>query len=1104
MFKPILKFSNKTLVVLFEVSAILFFLLAVAFAVFAWRLSQGPISLAFAKEYIQKTLSSESDGFAVTFDDIVLTWPKLSGRFQMDMKDLRLAKGGRDENALSIQEASVGLSRRALLLGRIRPISVIIKEPSLELVRSSAGTLEVFIRSDKKADEALPQEDVTSQKTYGEDIASIFNDMAEGRRGSFFSRLTEFHVERASVAIRDQKYGLSWYLTDLDFDLVEHFKNIEASVNIPLPGGREKDANIAFNIIYHKSDKNFVAQGRVQDMNPYMISHFLPLPDVMAGQNLYFSGDMTAALNNDFVLTDMTFSGAIPEGTISIPSQFDDVISLKNILVQSRYDGDSKTLILPKISGEIGGIPFDGQGAATQENDVWKAPIKLSFPTLTSEQILKVFPKSEHDGEAYAWLGHKIEGADYKNVSLDMRLTATKTRNEELQRDEWDIKTPKLEIGFTFDGAKVTYNDTLMPVENASGHGTLDLATEVLEVVGDSATIGDIKGSDVSVKVTDLMRAGAGHVYIKAKLDGPVSTALSYIAADPINMGEKEIGIDAKKVSGNIVADLDLSMPTLKDVPKEQVNVNINGTMTQMNVPDIVSGLALSGGPLTLVTQAGGFKINGKAQLAGRDTTLDWHQYFESKGKPYSSKIIASVGADKELRNHFGVDLDDYISGTLPVDIVYTLMGDRTASVDVKADLTPMQIHIDPFKFEKPAGDAGTLSLKATLKDDVLKELSEVNINSDDFKVSNATIGFAPLNGKKADLSKGTLPDVTLGKTKMAVSFAVSDANVMQIKATGSVFDMAPFLADGKPADTQGTTTASTVKEKRQPMDITLNAQTMLLENKQEGKEGKAFLKLDDEGDITHLEYDCVVGKSPLSVRFMPESATGKRTFRLETNDGGNALYAFGIYENIHGGTLKIFGEPKGNDLNGNIYGTMRMENFRVVKAPALASLLSLMSLSGVGQLLNNEGLVFSKLESGFEWRFRDSGNLLVIKDGKTSGSSIGLTFSGYIDRGKQKTDIAGTIIPMTEVNSILSKIPLVGEILGGSTGLIAATYSMKGPSNNPTVSVNPLSVLAPGIIRRILFEGGYERKIPGEDEDKKAEKDKQAAPAKPEGAVNK
>jgi len=254
----------------------------------------------------------------------------------------------------------------------------------------------------------------------------------------------------------------------------------------------------------------------------------------------------------------------------------------------------------------------------------------------------------------------------------------------------------------------------------------------------------------------------------------------------------------------------------------------------------------------------------------------------------------------------------------------------------------------------------------------------------------------------------------------------------------------------------------------------------MLAQNGQSVSAARAYAELDTDGDMTQIEFDGNIGKSKgdVYVRFKPDEK-GVRTFRLDTNDAGSLLYTFGVYENVHGGMLRIYGQPKDNDPRGDLIGSMQMENFRVTKAPALARLLGLMSLTGVTQLLGNEGLVFSKLESGFEWQFRPEGNLLIIKDGKTSGSAIGLTFSGVLDRGKKTTDVAGTIIPVTEVNQLLGNIPLVGGLLGGASGLIAATYSMKGPSNDPNIMVNPLSVLAPGIIRRILFEGGYESKIP-------------------------
>lgn len=97
---------------------------------------------------------------------------------------------------------------------------------------------------------------------------------------------------------------------------------------------------------------------------------------------------------------------------------------------------------------------------------------------------------------------------------------------------------------------------------------------------------------------------------------------------------------------------------------------------------------------------------------------------------------------------------------------------------------------------------------------------------------------------------------------------------------------------------------------------------------------------------------------------------------------------------------------------------------------------------------------------------------MLVLKDGRTSGNALGLTFDGTFDNAANTLDVTGTIIPLSGVNKIIGEIPLVGDILTGGTGaLIAATYSLRGNSDDPKTSVNPLSVLTPGILRRILFE---------------------------------
>jgi hypothetical protein len=62
--------------------------------------------------------------------------------------------------------------------------------------------------------------------------------------------------------------------------------------------------------------------------------------------------------------------------------------------------------------------------------------------------------------------------------------------------------------------------------------------------------------------------------------------------------------------------------------------------------------------------------------------------------------------------------------------------------------------------------------------------------------------------------------------------------------------------------------------------------------------------------------------------------------------------------------------------------------------------------------------------------------------------------------------------MPFYGINSLFSNIPIVGKLTSSrpSEGIVGMSYYIKGNSDNPDVSVNPLSVLGVGILRR-LFE---------------------------------
>jgi hypothetical protein len=83
----------------------------------------------------------------------------------------------------------------------------------------------------------------------------------------------------------------------------------------------------------------------------------------------------------------------------------------------------------------------------------------------------------------------------------------------------------------------------------------------------------------------------------------------------------------------------------------------------------------------------------------------------------------------------------------------------------------------------------------------------------------------------------------------------------------------------------------------------------------------------------------------------------------------------------------------------------------------------------------------------------------------------VGFTATGHIDLGKDTMNLTGTVVPAYTLNSVFGDLPLIGSILvpEKGSGLFAATYSMRGPIDNPDVGVNPLATLTPGFLRGLF-----------------------------------
>lgn len=175
-------------------------------------------------------------------------------------------------------------------------------------------------------------------------------------------------------------------------------------------------------------------------------------------------------------------------------------------------------------------------------------------------------------------------------------------------------------------------------------------------------------------------------------------------------------------------------------------------------------------------------------------------------------------------------------------------------------------------------------------------------------------------------------------------------------------------------------------------------------------------------------------------------------------------LSDYSFFKGIEGGKLLFVSDFNDNSSNSNL----TIENFKVKNAPGFAKLLSLADFGGMSDLLSGEGISFDTLEI----KFSNDKELLKINEIYAIGPSISILMDGYIENKTGLTSLRGTMVPAKELNKLISKIPLIGDILipkDIGEGLFGVSFKLKGRKGSIKTTVNPIKTITPRFITKGL-----------------------------------
>jgi hypothetical protein len=186
----------------------------------------------------------------------------------------------------------------------------------------------------------------------------------------------------------------------------------------------------------------------------------------------------------------------------------------------------------------------------------------------------------------------------------------------------------------------------------------------------------------------------------------------------------------------------------------------------------------------------------------------------------------------------------------------------------------------------------------------------------------------------------------------------------------------------------------------------------------------------------------------------------GRQVIYINAKDAGAFFRFTDMYGKIFGGEMFVAMDPTTADIASQD-GLLNIQDFSVRGEAALDRVVA--GAPG-GQ---RQGVDFSRLRVEFT---RTAGRF-SIREGIVSGPMIGATVEGSIDYVKDDVRMRGTFIPLYGLNNMFGQIPLFGIFLGGGSkeGLLGATFEVVGPVSGPTLHVNPISAVAPGLLRKFF-----------------------------------
>lgn len=838
--------------------------------------------------------------------------------------------------------------------------------------------------------------------------------------------------EKRGLAV-ETSFRLDWRIPfDADMEPQQPYVKIQADPG-KLRVGRRGEADLQFALfnlrLYPQSDKIELERSElVAGDVRFLLTGELAPTEATAG----FGGPMSISL--------------LAESIRGNPHYERDEPLTASAVFEGIWTPDERTLALDVISLEtqsgsaVGGmtVQFTGRSPGVYGT--------VSATELSASAAKQFWPFHIAVG-ARRWARRNLQEGTIRNLSADFSIAPGRMAEV---ADGGQLEPDELQLSFTFQNAQSAVLGELPPIQGASG--SFSLAGPQLDVHVES---GRFNAPDGSGLVPASGRFSIGQVFrrpLQAKVEVLAEAGLrplmSVINAEPLKIAEK-IAVRPEWLSGKAEAGVEASFPIgVPDVAKQLV-WSATVDLAEANSSEPVFGRKLKNANLDIVAKNGFAEIDGEVIADGIPVVVDLTEPLPGADSRLRSRSVTAQLTTTQMAD-LGLPVEPVIRGNVSV----AFDEDRDGTF-YRLNLADSDLSLPWINWLKGRGIPGEARFEL-IREDGVNRLKDFVLTGRGF-AAEGNLAFDKTGLISADLRNVKL----VGDDQFEVSVKRSSGRY-SINATGRSFDGRAMIdriihqdgfADGRAA------TDVSVQANFANL-VGFNGQVM---------ETMRLSYRTDGGLLSEFE---VRGALQGRVAAINASRDGETLmFSFSSDNAGAGLAMADLYRKMKGGVLKSRLQKTGS---GPFTGRVRIQDFVVEGEERLASLAAapvadnqFQAASGKLQQLELNTVNFDELRADIS-KGPDS---FEVSGGRIRNAQIGLTFEGALYDPRDRMSIRGTFMPLFTISRLIGGIPIIGDIFsnGRDSGLIGITYRLSGPAKNPSIEVNPLSIVAPGIFRQIF-----------------------------------